>query len=96
MTWPADSELACRELVELVTDYLDGALPPAERNRLEAHLFGCPACVAHVDQLRQLLQVARGLGRRLDEGALSPETRAALLAAFRGYRRSGRNGAGGP
>lgn len=94
MTPPADSELACRELVELVTDYLDGALPPAERSRLEAHVSACPACVAYVEQLRQLLQVAR-LGCRLDESALSPETRAALLAAFRGYR-SRRNGAGDP
>ncbi len=95
MTPPADSEFACRELVELVTDYLDGALPPAERSRLEAHLSGCPACVGYVDQLRRLLQLARRLGRQLDESALSPETRAALLAAFRGYR-SRRNGADGP
>ena len=95
MTPPSDSAVACRELVELVTDYLDGALPLAERSRLEAHLSGCPACVVHVDQLRQLLQLARRLGRGLDESALSPETRAELLAAFRGFR-SRRNGADGP
>jgi anti-sigma factor RsiW len=95
MTAPADSALACRELVELVTDYLDGALPPAERTRLEAHVSACPACVAYVEQLRQLLRVARRLGRRLDDDALSPATRAPLLAAFRGYR-SRRNGAGDP
>lgn len=94
MTPRADSELACRELVELVTEYLDGALPPAARSHLEAHLSACPACVAYVGQLRQLLRLARRLGRRLDEGALSPQTRAALLAAFRGYRSRG-NGAGG-
>ena len=87
MTFDAtESELACRELVELITDYLEGALSPAERSRFEAHLAACAGCVVYVDQLRQLLRLAQSLGRRLDARALSPEGRAALLAAFRGLR----------
>jgi hypothetical protein len=46
------AEMACHELVELVTPYLEGALPPDERDRFEAHRQGCPACEAHVSQVR--------------------------------------------
>jgi anti-sigma factor RsiW len=95
MTLPPESELACRELVERVTDWLEGALSPEERRRLEAHLAGCADCVRYVEQLRELLRVARRLGRRPDARALPEETRAALLAAFRGYR-TRRNGHGPP
>jgi anti-sigma factor RsiW len=84
MTLPPDSELACRELVERVTDYLEGALSPAERSRFEIHLAACAGCLAYVDQLRRLLRVARRLGRRGDAG-LAPEARAALLSAFRAF-----------
>ena len=77
-------EMPCRELVELVTEYLEDRLSPVDRARFEAHLAACDACRAFLDQFRQTI---RALGR-LPEESLSPEARAALLAAFRGFSRS--------
>ena len=78
-----DPDLACRELVELVTDYLEDALPAGERERFEAHLAECEACEAYVEQVRATIRLA-GRAAALDA---PPET-AALLAMFRGYRRA--------
>ena len=87
-----DAELTCRELVELVTAFLEGALSLADRSRFHAHVGGCPGCAAYVDQLRQLLRVTQSLGLRLDARPLDPATRASLLAAVRrpGTHRNGR------
>ena len=74
--------ITCRELVELVTDYLEGSLPPAERLRFERHLVFCPGCVVHVEQMR--LTIAR-LGA-LREEAIDPQARDDLLAAFRTWK----------
>ena len=76
-------ELPCRELVELITDYLEDRLSPVDRARLEAHLAGCEACRTYLEQFRQTIRV---LGR-LPEESLSPEARGALLDAFRGWSR---------
>lgn len=76
-------ELPCRELVELITDYLEGRLSADDRARFDAHLAECEACRAFVDQYRTTIAV---LGR-LPEESLSAEARTALLAAFRGWRR---------
>ena len=75
-------DLSCQELVELVTDYLDGALPPPERARFQAHLAACSGCTRYVEQLRATIAIAGA------SGALEarPEV-AGLLAAFRGWRR---------
>jgi anti-sigma factor RsiW len=78
---PQDDELACIELVELVTDYLEEALPALERRRFEAHLTVCPYCVTYVEQMRQ---IGGGLAALADE-TIAPQTRAALLDAFRGW-----------
>jgi len=51
--------LNCVEAVELVTDYVEGALPDAERRRLEAHLESCPGCTEYLEQMKM---VARSLG----------------------------------
>ena len=75
-------ELACRELVELVTDYLEDRLSPVDRARFETHLAACEACRAFLDQYLRTVHV---LGH-LPEESLSPEARAALLDAFRGWR----------
>ena len=75
-------ELPCRELVELVTEYLEERLSPDDRARFDAHLAACEACRAFLDQFRQTI---RALGRLPDE-ALSVEARATLLAAFRGWQ----------
>ncbi len=48
---PASDEFACKELVELVTDYLDRALPPDRRDEFQTHLAGCDGCVEYVRQI---------------------------------------------
>ena len=76
-------EMPCRELVELVTDYLEDRLSPLDRARFEAHLAECEACRSYMEQFRQTI---RALGR-LPEESISPEARETLLAAFRGWFR---------
>ena len=77
-----DRDLTCRELVELVSDYLDGALPDAERMRFEAHVAACEGCDRYVEQIRTTIALT-GEARALEE---RPELRA-LLGAFRAHRR---------
>jgi len=82
-------EIPCRELVELVTEYLEDRLPEADRRRFEIHLEQCEVCRLYLEQFRQTIRV---LGR-LPEESLSAEARAALLTTFRGWtlaRRPGR------
>ena len=74
--------LACQELVELVTDYLEGALGPADRARFEAHLTHCDGCTAYVEQLRLVIRVTGTL--TVDD--LTPAAEHALLQAFRDWR----------
>ena len=76
-------EMPCRELVEVITDYLEDRLPAADRARFEMHLQQCEACRIYVEQFRQTIAA---LGR-LPEESLSPDTRARLLDAFRGWTR---------
>jgi anti-sigma factor RsiW len=77
----ATEEMTCAELVELVTEYLDGALAEVERERFEAHLAACPHCDAYLDQIRATVAAAG----RLTEDAVPQETLDGLLAAFRGW-----------
>ena len=74
--------LTCQELVELVTDYLEGALAPAERARFEEHLALCAGCQGHVAQLHATIRLTGTLA----ESTLSPRLRDDLLAAFRDWR----------
>jgi anti-sigma factor RsiW len=76
------NNMTCKELVELVSDYLEGALPRHERRRFERHISGCPYCTVYVAQMREVVRV---LGR-LTENSLPPRARDELLAAFRGWR----------
>jgi anti-sigma factor RsiW len=78
MADPAD-DLACIDAVELVTDFIDGALPHVVARRLERHLETCPGCTDYVDQLRT---IAGSLAGVTDE-SLPPAVRAAVIAAFR-------------
>ena len=75
-------DLTCIELVELVTEYLEGGLSAAERERFEEHLGFCDWCVTYLDQMRQTL-VAVG---SLREDDVSPAMEASLLATFRGWK----------
>ena len=77
-------QLSCRELVELVTDYLEGTLSDEERVRFEAHIEICGGCKTYVEQIRQTISL---LGR-LPEDGLSPDAERELLEAFRGWRSS--------
>ena len=78
----ADAEdISCAEIVELVTDYLEGALPAETVARLELHLDACEGCDAYLDQMRRTVE----LTGRLSTEELDPELRAALVAAFRGW-----------
>jgi anti-sigma factor RsiW len=74
-----DLDLACRELVELVTDYLDGALDPRTAAAIDRHLHDCPGCAEYLAQLRTTIAVTGQLKVE------PPSDRAAveLLAAFR-------------
>jgi anti-sigma factor RsiW len=73
------SEMACNELVEEVSDYLEGTLPAAERERFEAHLAECPFCTTYVEQMRATV-AALGAAPR---DTLSGDARAGVLDAFR-------------
>ena len=75
-------ELACQELVELVTAYFDGSLSRRDRRRFEAHIRGCEHCTAYVEQMRLVIE-ATG---RLTEEDIGPEAREELLDAFRDWR----------
>jgi predicted anti-sigma-YlaC factor YlaD len=75
--------LSCQELVELVTDYLEGALAPADLGRFEEHLASCGKCRQYLEQLRQTLRVMGTLTPR----DLSPEVEQTLFGAFRGWAR---------
>lgn len=79
----ANDEMTCRELVEVVTAYLEGTLPADDRGRFDAHLEDCPYCVQYVEQMRQTIEV---LGE-LSAESLSPQTQRELLEAFRSWRR---------
>jgi anti-sigma factor RsiW len=74
--------MTCQELVELVTDYLEGALDPETRARFEQHLSLCPGCETY---LEQMAETAARLGE-IPVETLSAEARAVLLAAFRDVR----------
>ena len=50
--------IACQEVVELVSDYLEGALSGGERRRFERHLAGCPHCSAYLEQMRATIAAA--------------------------------------
>jgi anti-sigma factor RsiW len=78
------NEMTCRELVEVITDYLEGALPASDRRRFEEHLSECPYCVNYLEQMRATIEA---LGE-LREESISPEAREELLAAFRNWRKS--------
>jgi anti-sigma factor RsiW len=71
-------DIACRELVELLTEYLEGTLPPDEVAAVEAHIAGCDACRTYLDQMRATIAA---LGSVPVE-TLSQDASVTLLAAF--------------
>ncbi|HSC76997.1 MAG TPA: zf-HC2 domain-containing protein [Candidatus Acidoferrales bacterium] len=76
--------MTCKELVDLITDYLEGALPAADRLRFEQHLDLCPPCRTYVEQIRQTIRVAG----ELNEESLSEDAKALLLRLFNDWKRN--------
>jgi anti-sigma factor RsiW len=76
--------LSCQELVELVTDYLEGALGAADLRRFEQHIAGCGGCTRYLEQLRATIRIAG----TITTDDLSPEAERALLEAFSAWARS--------
>jgi anti-sigma factor RsiW len=76
-------ELACQELVEVITDYLEGKLPPHDRARFETHLAECAGCHTYLAQMQQTIRALR----RVEEDALPATTSEDLLRLFRSWKR---------
>ncbi|MCI0610097.1 MAG: zf-HC2 domain-containing protein [Anaerolineae bacterium] len=79
-----DEKMACKELVELVTEYLEGNLPDETRLRFEQHLSGCAGCTAYLEQMRQTIR----LTGRLREESLTPQQQDELLKLFRDWKKA--------
>jgi anti-sigma factor RsiW len=77
-----ETKLSCQELVELVTDYLDGTLPRRDRARFDAHIASCGNCHEYVDQFRETVR----LTGTLRESDVSPEAADVLLAHFAAWK----------
>ena len=77
-------ELTCQQLVELITDYLEGALSPADNARFQEHLTVCTGCRNYLDQMRRTIDT---LGK-LREDDLGPVARDDLLELFRDWKRA--------
>jgi predicted anti-sigma-YlaC factor YlaD len=78
------SSLSCQEVVELVTDYLEGALLQEKRAHLEEHLAGCEGCTNYIEQVRLTISMLRDLTRE----PVFPETKEELLQVFRQWKSS--------
>lgn len=76
------NELVCQEVVELVTDYLEGSLSRSGRRRFEAHLAGCEHCSEYLEQMRATIR----LTGRLQAEDLTPEMRDEFTAIYRHWR----------
>jgi anti-sigma factor RsiW len=75
-------DLACRDVVELVTDHLEGALDPATAAAVEQHLGDCPGCQEYLAQMQTTIAETG----HVPADSLSERVKAELLAAFRGLR----------
>ena len=81
MSRPLDTD-ACIDVIERVTDYLEGALTADQARRLERHVERCPGCSEYLDQMRTIAGSLEGLR----EGSLPADLRAGLIATFRDLR----------
>jgi len=75
-------DLSCAEVVQLVTDYVEGALPAGDRRRFEEHIVICDGCGTHLEQMRTTITVVG----RVREDELSTRAVDELIAAFRGWK----------
>ena len=75
-------DIVCQQAVELVTDYLEGALSRRDRRRFEAHLKACPNCSAYLEQIKATIRLAG----QIQPDDLTPEARADLTDLYRRWR----------
>jgi hypothetical protein len=78
-------ELICQELVEVITDYLEDRMPPERRLLFEEHVAFCSWCRTYLDQMQDTIRASGSL----KQDDLSPETRDALVDAFRNWNPDG-------
>jgi anti-sigma factor RsiW len=74
--------LTCKELVELVTDYLEGVLSSEDKERFQVHLATCDGCTAYLQQMRKTIQAVGNL----EESSLSPQAKENLLRVFQNWK----------
>lgn len=75
-------EITCREVVEIVTDYLEGAMSSTDRARFEEHVATCDGCTNYLQQMRETIRLT-GI---LSEEQIPDEQKRSLLDAFRDWR----------
>ncbi len=78
------NDMSCKELVELVTDYLERALSPADQRRFEEHIGKCDWCKLYIDQIRLTIKAVG----KLTEDSIEPHAKEELLAVFRTWKNS--------
>jgi predicted anti-sigma-YlaC factor YlaD len=79
-----NDEITCKEVVELVTDYLEQTLLPEVQARFEAHVADCPGCETYIAQVQKTIAMLR----KLTEEQMFPGTREELLEMFREWKQS--------
>ena len=79
---PGPADIVCRQAVEMVTDYIEDALPGDDRQRYERHLADCPHCTEYLAQIRLVREVAG----RVEPEDVAPEARQDLMALFERWR----------
>jgi anti-sigma factor (TIGR02949 family) len=80
-----NTEYSCQEMIEVVTNYLDGALPTDEEQRFERHLSRCAGCNTYVDQMCETI---RQTGMVPHEESLPPALREEIVAQFRNWKQA--------
>jgi predicted anti-sigma-YlaC factor YlaD len=75
-------DIVCQQAVELVTDYLEGALSRRDRRRFEAHLRGCPNCAAYFEQIKITIELTGAV----ETEDLTPEARTDLTELYRRWQ----------
>jgi anti-sigma factor RsiW len=79
----SEQALSCHEVIELLSNYIDGALSPDERRRVDEHLALCDGCATYLEQMRETIRIT---GMVTEEQVSEPDKNA-LLDAFRDWRR---------
>ena len=79
-----NNEFSCQQMTEVVTNYLDDALPPDDHERYERHLTYCAGCSTYLDQMRETIKQTSMVAR---EESLPPALREEIVAQFRTWKR---------